>query len=89
MLHLQKYVRRKGAILEIKRDYRHMRGVLFYLFREDSEASGSIMGHAFFMNVNIIIAGDSLFNMNPLFPTAQIGEDLISIYSYGTHNFYP
>ena len=26
--------------------------------------------------------------MNPLFPTPQKGEDLISIYSPGTNNFY-
>jgi hypothetical protein len=26
--------------------------------------------------------------MNPLFPTSQKGEDLISIYSRGTHDFY-
>jgi hypothetical protein len=26
--------------------------------------------------------------MNPLFPTPQKGEDLISIYSHGTHDFY-
>jgi hypothetical protein len=26
--------------------------------------------------------------MNPLFPTPQKGEDLIFIYSQGTHDFY-
>jgi hypothetical protein len=26
--------------------------------------------------------------MNPLFPTPQKGEDLISIYSHGIHDFY-
>lgn len=44
MLHLQKHLRRKGAILGSRRNNRHLRGVLSSVLGEDSEGSTGIPG---------------------------------------------